>query len=203
MFSKLFNSRCTFVCFLLVCAAVMFSTGSAQAMSDRAPAFTHIEVEEVSAPDNFQNTRRYLITYFNESAGKKFQVFPTRDEKVADADLILARVVRQYLDDEYESQGKWMDEHVVEDANMGQVLDLVNQDYMSAAWNENNVNELRQYMHKYNKYLQLYTLQVYLDYKASKTEYYSGMDIDPILLKLNEGNHPDVANFILVNYTDK
>jgi len=203
MFSKLFNSRCTFVCFLLVCAAVMFSTGSAQAMSDRAPAFTHIEVEEVSAPDNFQNTRRYLITYFNEIEGKKFQVFPTRDEKVADADLILARVVRQYLDDEYENQGKWMDEHVVEDANMGQILDLVNQDYMSAAWNAKNVNELRQYMHKYNKYLQLYTLQVYLDYKASKTEYYSGMDIDPILLKLNEGNHPDVANFILVNYTDK
>ena len=203
MFSKLFNSRCTFVCFLLVCAAVMFSTGSAQAMSDRAPAFTHIEVEEVSPPSNFQNTRRYLITYFNESDGKKFQVFPTRDEKVADADLILARVVRQYLDDEYENQGKWMDEHVVEDANMGQILDLVNQDYMSAAWNAKNVNELRQYMHKYNKYLQLYTLQVYLDYKASKTEYYSGMDIDPILLKLNEGNHPDVANFILVNYTDK
>jgi hypothetical protein len=181
----------------------MFSTGSAQAMSDRAPAFTHIEVEEVSPPSNFQNTRRYLITYFNESDGKKFQVFPTRDEKVADADLILARVVRQYLDDEYENQGKWMDEHVVEDANMGQILDLVNQDYMSAAWNAKNVNELRQYMHKYNKYLQLYTLQVYLDYKASKTEYYSGMDIDPILLKLNEGNHPDVANFILVNYTDK
>ena len=58
-------------------------------------------------------------------------------------------------------------------------------------------------MHKYAKYLQLYTLHVYLDYKAGTNKYFSGLDIDPILLKLNDNNHPDVANFILVNYTDK
>ncbi|EKD81614.1 MAG: hypothetical protein ACD_39C01726G0005 [uncultured bacterium] len=203
MFSTIINSRCTFICFLFVCAAVLFSTGSVQAMSDLAPAFTHIEVEQVSAPDNFENTRRYFITYFNEVEGSKLQVFPTREEKLRDADLILARVVRQYLTDEYENQGKWMDEHVVEDSNLGKILDLVGQDNLSPAWHADNVNELRQYIHKYNDYLQLYTLHVYLDYKASKNEYYSGLDINPILLKLNNGNHPDVANFILVNYTDK
>ena len=203
MFSKIINSRRALVCFLFVCAAIVFSSGSAQAMSDLAPAFTDIQVERVSAPGNFQNTRRYFITYFNEVAGSKMQVFPTREEKLRDADLILARVVREYLTDEYENQGKWMDEHVVEDSNMGKILDLVNQNYLSAAWSGENVNNLRQYMHKYDKYLQLYTLHVYLDYKAGKHEYYSGMDIDPILLKLNEGQHPDVANFILVNYSDK
>ena len=202
MFSTIINSRRTFVCFLFVCAAMLIS-GSAQAMSDLAPAFTHIEVERVSAPSNFENTCRYFITYFNEVDGSKLQVFPTREEKLRDADLILARVVRQYLDEEYEAQGKWMDEHVVEDASLGEVLDLIGQDYLSKSWNKDNVNALRQYAHKYSEYLQLYTLQVYLDYNSGKGEYYSGMDINPVLLKLNNGNHPDVANFIQVNYTDK
>lgn len=202
MFSTFINSRRVLVGFLFVCVAALFCS-SVSAMSNLPPAFTHIEVEQVSAPDNFQNTRRYFITYFVEKDGSKMQVFPTREEKLRDADLILARVVKEYLHDEYESQGKWMDEHVVESSNMGQILDLVGRDYMSAAWHEKNVNELRQYMHKYEKYLQLHTLQVYLDYKVSKHNYCSGMDIDPVLLKLNEGNYPDVANFILVNYTDK
>jgi hypothetical protein len=203
MFSTIINSRRALICFLFVCAAVLFSTGSARAMSDQAPAFTHIEVERVSAPDNFENTTRYFITYFAETDGSKMQVFPSREEKLRDVDLILARVVRQYLNDEYESQGKWMDEHVVEEANMGQILDLVGTDHLSQSWKSTAANELRQYMHKYAKFLQLYTLHVYLDYKAGHNKYYSGLDIDPILLKLNDNNHPDVANFILVNYTDK
>jgi len=172
-------------------------------MSDRAPAFTNIEVEEVSAPGNFENTHRYFITYFVEINGSKIQVFPSREDKLADVDLILARVVREYLTNEYENQGKWMDEHVVDKANMGKILDMVNQDYLSQAWSEKHVNNLRQYMHKYKKYLKLYTLNVYLDYNAGKGEYFSGMDINPILLKLNEGNYPDVANFIMVNFTDQ
>lgn len=147
--------------------------------------------------------RRYFITYFAEKNGSKVQIFPSREEKLADVDLILASVVRAYLTDEYEDQGKWMDEHFVQKANMGNILDLVNQNYLSKAWSEKHVNDLRQYMHRYNKYLKLYTLHVYLDYKASKSEYYSGMDIDPVLLKLNNGNYPDVANFIMVNFTDK
>lgn len=203
MFSNISYSCRALVCFLFICTAVLFSTGTARAMSDQAPAFTDIEVERVSAPGNFENTRRYFITYFVENDGSKMQVFPSREEKLRDVDLILAQVVRAYLNDEYESQGKWMDEHVVEEANMGQILDLVGTDYLSKSWKSDRVNELRQYMHKYAKYLQLYTLHVYLDYKAGVNKYYSGLDIDPILLKLNEGNHPDVANFILVNYTDK
>jgi len=182
--------------------AVIFSAGSIHAMSDLPPAFTNIEVEEVSSPSNFENCRRFFITYFNEIDGSKMQVFPTREEKLRDADLILARVIRQYLDTEYEAQGKWMDEHVVENANLGQILDLVGQDHLSKSWNKDNVNGIRQYAHKYSEYLQLYTLNVYLDYKTN-SEFYSGMDVNPVLLKLNNNNHPDVANIILVNYTDK
>ncbi|MBU1106878.1 MAG: hypothetical protein KKB51_09450 [Candidatus Riflebacteria bacterium] len=203
MFPTIFNPRRTLICFLLAFVAVLFSANSIPAMSNLPPAFTNIEVQEVAAPSNFENTRRFFITYFNEIEGSKMQVFPTREEKLRDVDLILARVVRQYLNDEYEANGKWMDEHVVEDANLGQILDLVNQDYLSKSWNKDNVNGLRQYVHKYSEYLQLYTLNVYLDYNVGKGEYFSGMDINPILLKLNNGNYPDVANFIQVKYSDK
>jgi len=166
-------------------------------------SYNDIEVRRVEAPANFENAVRYTITYWYKDNDSRMQVFPTREERERDADLILAQAVSLYLDEEYTQQGKGMDEHVVEAVNMGQVLDLVNKDYLSAAWSEENVNNLRQFMHKYEKDLVLFTINIYLDY-VNKTGFYSGNDINPIIMNFkNDGKSADEVTFIAVNYSDK
>ncbi|HNX75355.1 MAG TPA: hypothetical protein PLM07_21210 [Candidatus Rifleibacterium sp.] len=202
--SPVYNTirKVSFRC-LLVLVAFMVASLQAGFASPADFSYNDIEVRRVEAPANFENAVRYTITYWYKDNDSRMQVFPTREERERDADLILAQAVSLYLDEEYTQQGKGMDEHVVEAVNMGQVLDLVNKDYLSAAWSEENVNNLRQFMHKYEKDLVLFTINIYLDY-VNKTGFYSGNDINPIIMNFkNDGKSADEVTFIAVNYSDK
>ena len=202
--SPVYNTirKVSFRC-LFVLVALMVASLPAGFASPADFSYNDIEVRRVEAPANFENAVRYTITYWHKDNGTSMQVFPSREERERDADLILAQAVSLYLDEEYTQQGKGMDEHVVEAVNMGQILDLVNKDYLSSAWKEENVNNLRQFMHKYEKDLVLFTINIYLDY-VNKTGYYSGNDINPIIMNLkNDGKSADEVTFIAVNYTDK
>ncbi len=188
---------------LLVLVAFLVASMQTGFASPADFSYNDIELREIAAPDNFENAVRYHITYWYKADGSRHQVFPTREERERDADIILAQTVSRFLDEQYHDKGKGMDEHVVDAAGMGQILDLVNQDYLSQAWKEENVNNLRQFMHKYEKDLLLFTLNIYLDY-ATKGEFFSGNDINPIILNFkNDGKSADEVTFITVNYTDK
>ncbi len=202
--SPVYNTirKVSFRC-LLVLVAFMVASLQAGFASPADFSYNDIEVRRVEAPANFENAVRYTITYWHKDNGTSMQVFPTREERERDADLILAQAVSLYLDEEYTQQGKGMDEHVVEAVNMGQILDLVNKDYLSSSWKEENVNNLRQFMHKYEKDLVLFTINIYLDY-VNKTGYYSGNDINPIIMNFkNDAKSADEVTFIAVNYSDK
>lgn len=189
----------SFVLFSIL-LAVLFAIPQAWAFS--TPSWNHLEVEEVQTPHQLNNARKFRITYFNNSDGNSFQVFPDYEEKLRDADLILAKAVWMYLEDEYHNQNKYMDEHVVSEANLGKIIDLVSGNYLSKAWNSDDVNFLRQYILKNHEHMLLYTLDVYLDYSIGKGEFFSGMDINPILLNLKETGGDEIT-FIMVNFSDK
>lgn len=193
----------SFRLFVVLACFMVASMQTGFAMADAIPTYNDIEIEQIAAPENFENAVRYQIKYFNRAEGTSFQVFPSLEERQRDADLILAQLVRRFLDENYEAQGKGMDEHVVDAANIGQVLDLVGNDYLSKSWSADRLNNLRQFLHKYEKNLLLFTLNVYLDY-AFPGGYYSGNDINPIIVNFkNDGKSADEATFIVVNYTDK
>lgn len=171
------------------------------AFSDKPPVFTRIEITEIQPPASYENARRYKISYFGKLGDSEIQVYPTYEQKKADSDLILARAVRAYLNDEYEAQGKALDEFCVEKSNLGEIVDLISGSFLSAAWKEENVNSFRQIIHKGQTRIELHTLNVYLDYEMQGCENY-GLDINPIILDLG-GEQTDTCTFILVNYSDK
>ncbi|MDD3147305.1 MAG: hypothetical protein PHD82_08390 [Candidatus Riflebacteria bacterium] len=189
--------------FFVVLAVLLLASIQSSYASPADFSYNDIEVSRIEAPHNFENAVRYQITYWHKSEGSFLQVFPSREERERDADIILAQAVSRFLDEEYHEKGKGMDEHVVEATHMGQIIDLINKDYLSPAWQEENVNNLRQFMHKYEKDLLLFTVNIYLDY-AYKGGYFSGNDINPIIMNLkNDGKSADEITFITVNYTDK
>jgi hypothetical protein len=180
---------------------MMLSASSAMAISSEEPAFTEIKIEEIPAPNHFQNSRRYLLTYYKQTENSFLQVFPTLAEKERDHDLILAKAVRQYLEDEYHQKNKGMDEHVVEPSNKGEIFDLVAGNYLSSPWKDENINALRQYVNRNFKYIKMFVLNVYLDYSLPGGKYNYGNDFNPVLLKF--GKKADQVIFIQVNYSDK
>lgn len=192
-----------FPVFMFFAVFMLLFVQSAQAISSLPTAFDRIAVRETAAPDQLNSARCYQIAYYKQIDGGSIRVYPTLEERQRDSDLILARVVKQYLDEEYESQGKYMDEHLVEDADLGKIIDLVSTEYVSKAWKSDDVNFLRQYILKNKKNSQLYTLHVYLEHFIEPGKYFSGLDINPIILDFNEDNKSDLATFITVNYSDK
>lgn len=201
LYSSMHRSYARF--FLVLVAFLIVAMPSAFAMSDSTSSYDDIEIVEIAANKNFENANRYLITYYSTRDGGRYRVFPSMEERERDADLILAQLVRKYLDECYQNKGKGMDEHVLESAYFGQILDLIGKDYLSPAWNPENLNVFRQYVHKHSANILLFTLNIYLDYKAPDG-YYSGNDINPVLLHFkDDGKSADEAVFITVNYTDK
>lgn len=193
--------KVSFCCFFVVFALFIVSQCGFAATQDFS--YTDIEVREIPAPDNFENAVRYRITYWYKEDGARIQVFPTLEERERDADIIMAQVVSKFLDEEYNDKGKGMDEHVFAAANMGEILDLVNKDYLSPAWKDANINNLRQFILKNKKNILLFTLNIYLDY-AFKGGYFSGNDINPVIVHFKDDRRsPDEVTFIIVNYTDK
>ncbi len=203
MFSR-FISKNFFVLCLLIGIFSLVNMQSAQAFSDEAPVFTHIEVKEIAPPADFVNARRYSMSYFYKDENSSRQVYPTLAEKQRDYDLILARAVRIFFEDEYHTKHKGMDEHVVEDADKRTVLDLVSQDFLSKAWSADRQNSLLQFINRHQDRMMLFTLNIYLDYSLPDGSYNYGNDINPILLRFSRtpSCHDDVT-FIMVNYSDK
>lgn len=174
----------------------------AMAISNETPVFNIIEVKPIQAPHGFLNARRYQLTYFFKDENSYRQVFPTLEEKKRDYDLILAKAVREYMEDEYFTKNKGMDEHVVNDSNKGEIFDLVSRQYLSNAWHDENFNALRQYINRNYDNMMLFTMNVYLDYALPGGGYNYGNDINPILLRFSDKG-TDEATFIQVNVSDK
>lgn len=176
----------------------------ALAISNEKPIFNIIEVKPIQAPEGFLNARRYQITYFFKDEAGSRQVFPTLEEKKRDYDLILAKAVREYIEDEYFTKNKGMDEHVVNDSNKGEIFDLVSKQYLSDAWQDENFNALRQYINRSYDRMMLFTMNVYLDYAMPDGGYNYGNDLNPVLLRFAKSQQAtDDVTFIQVNITDK
>jgi hypothetical protein len=203
MFSG-FISKSFFFASVVVGVFFLFFPGTASALSDQDPFFTHIDVKPVASHKGFVNSRRYSLSYYVKTETDSYIPQPTLEQKRRDYDLILAAAVRQFIEDEYFKQFKGMDEHVIDDADKGTILDLVNRDFLSKAWKDEQVNVLRQFIDRNQNNMMLFTMNVYLDYKMSDGKYNYGNDINPVLLRFNpdpDGN--DEVTFIVVNYSDK
>lgn len=201
MFPKFFTPN-KFVMSAIVVFMVLLAQ-SVFAISSLPPAFDRIAARETYVPEQLNNTVCYQIAYYKQMGNVSMRVYPTVEERQRDSDLILAHVVQKYLDEVYEAQGKYMDEHVVEDADLGQILDLVGQNFVSKAWKNDDVNFLRQYIRKDQKNSLLYTLHIYLDHYVDSETSFTGMDKNPIILHFSDEKKSDMATFIAVNFTDK
>jgi hypothetical protein len=205
MFYRSFNVRglqkyfCAF--FVL---AILAGCQTLMAFSNEKPSYNHIAIKPIDAPEGFLNARRYRLTYYLNENSRGIRVYPSLEEKKRDYDLILARAVRQYIEDEYFTTKKGMDEHVVEPSNKGEIYDLVRKQYLSAPWGDDNFNALRQYVNVNNDRIMLFTMNVYLDYALPGGGYNSGNDINPVLLTFSKTETgADEVTFIQVNYSDK
>lgn len=198
-----FRSLQKFFCAICVLALV-FASQMAMAISNEKPIFNVIDVKPIQAPKGFLNARRYQLTYFQKNQNENLQVFPTIEEKKRDYDLILARAVRAYIEDEYFTKNKGMDEHVVEPSKKREIFDLVSKQYLSDAWHDDNFNSLRQYINRNYDNIMLFTMNVYLDFSLPGGGYNSGNDINPIILSFSKTqNGTDEVTFIQVNVSDK
>ncbi len=189
---------------VLVVLAMVICSRAATAISNEKPIFNVIEARPVPAPADFMNARSYQLTYFFKDGENIQQVYPSLAEKQRDYDLILARAVREYIEDEYFTKNIGMDEHVVNDSNKGEIFDLVSKQYLSEPWQEENINALRQFVSRNFANMMLFTMNVYLDYSLPGGGYNSGNDINPILLKFSKtAKGTDYVTFIQVNVSDK
>ncbi|MEW6709628.1 MAG: hypothetical protein AB1403_07355 [Candidatus Riflebacteria bacterium] len=189
---------------VLVVMAMVVCSQAAMAISNEKPIFNIIEAKPVPPPVAFLNARSYQLTYFFKDGENIQQVYPSLAEKQRDYDLILARAVREFIEDEYFTKNKGMDEHVVNDSNKGEIFDLVSKQYLSEPWQDENINALRQFVNRNSDNMMLFTMNVYLDYSLPGGGYNSGNDINPILLKFSKtANGTDYVTFIQVNVSDK
>ncbi|MFZ5953006.1 MAG: hypothetical protein ACOYXC_20050 [Candidatus Rifleibacteriota bacterium] len=199
-----YKSSFTRFFFILTVLAMAICSQTAMAISNEKPIFNIIEARPVPPPAAFLNARSYQLTYFYKDGENLQQVYPSLAEKQRDYDLILARAVREYIEDEYFTKNKGMDEHVVNDSNKGEIFDLVSKQYLSDPWQDENINALRQFVNRNFDNMMLFTMNVYLDYSLPGGEYNSGNDINPILLKFSKtADGTDFVTFIQVNVSDK
>ena len=161
-----------------------------------ADCFQTVELTPVQPLVKFENSVRYEITYWQTLDGKKFQVFPNRADKEKDYDLILAAVVRYYIEVEYQAKGHYLDEAEVQPTTAQEILHQVSIDFLSAAWGKGNQQELGFFLRQNSNSLKLNKLVAYLDYIGEKGEGVSGIDIDPILFQF--GATPERADEVSI-----
>lgn len=188
------------ICFVML-ACLMAQPSFA--ISNIDPSFNEIDVERVKAPIGFENSVTYSVKYFHRTKSSVQQVFPSFEDKKRDSDLILARVLRQFLDEEYHLNHKGMDEYVVEESDHEEIMYLTSYDFLSKAWNWDNLDKLSSYILGNAKNMELYTLNIYLDYIVDENKYFSGNDMNPILVKFSEDpKFADEITFIIVNLSE-
>jgi hypothetical protein len=169
-----------------------------------AHSYDRLELTPVSAVSQFENSVRYRITYWKNIGDGTLQVFPTRAEKKADLDLILAQVIRTYTEQEYEARGRYLDETNLKDSTTQEILHLVSKDHETPAWGKGNIEALKHYFRFNSSHLKLYLLEAYTDYRDDRGGFVSGIDYDPVLFKF--GATPDQADevsLIMVITTDQ
>ncbi len=185
------------VCFVLFLSLVAVIPASAL---DRS--ISRVELVQAAAPVGFENSTSYEVLYFSTVEGIEVEVFPSRTEKDKDFDLILAAVVRHYVENEYEANGKYLDETNVEKSSPQEIRRLVSRNFVSKAWSKNSQKELADYLQKNSRSLSLYRLDAYLDYATDKGDYFSGLDTNPLLFRFGTGVNRDRVVIIQVNQTN-
>jgi len=153
-----------------------------------AAAFQTLELTPVPAPAGFEQTVRYQVSFFQTIDGQKVEVFPTRDEKMREFDLILAAIVRRVVDEEYEGKGKFLDETDVKPCSPQEVMHLVSAPGHSPTWGKAAREDLQRFLNQGAGTLRLQKLEAYLDYQNDKGQYVSGLDVDPILYRWGSGS---------------
>ena len=157
-----------------------------------------LELTQVDPLHGFENSVRYQVSYWAEVAGQKVEVFPTRAEKERDFDLILAQVVRLYITDEYDAKGRFLDETDVKPASPQEILHLVSHDSVSPAWSSSHQEALSRYLQLNANSLVLNKIAAYLDYNDGKGNWFSGIDVDPVLFRFGQGAGRDEVSLIQV-----
>jgi len=183
------------VSFVLVCLLSFLSVPVA------AQSYNDLELAPVSAPQGFENSICFEISYFQKLNGQKFEVFPARSEKEKDLDLILAQIVRHIIDTEYNAKGRYLDETSLKDSTPQEIQHLVSTNYLSMAWGKSAQKELSHYLQQNSNSLKLYKLDAYLDYADDKGCYFSGLDVDPILFRFGQERGRDLVTIIFINQT--
>lgn len=181
------------VSFVIVCL-ISFLAAPASAQG-----YDNIKLETVSAPQGFENSVSYEISYFQKVNGLPFEVFPTRGEKEKDLDLILAQVVKRVIDIEYNGKGRYLDETTLNDSTPQEIQHLVSTDYISNAWSKGGQKEMVHYLQQNSNSLKLYRLDAYLDYADDKGALYSGLDTNPLLLRFGQERGRDIVTIVFVN----
>ncbi|HNV72410.1 MAG TPA: hypothetical protein PKO06_22060 [Candidatus Ozemobacteraceae bacterium] len=187
--------------FSLVCIVLFLSLICVVPAAALDRTISRVEVTQVANPVSFENSTSYEILYFATVEGIEVEVFPTRVEKEQDFDLILASIVRHYIENEYEANGKFLDETNVEKSTPQEICHLVSKNFVSAAWSKNAQTELIRFLQQNSNSLSLYRLDAYLDYGTDKGDYVSGLDTNPVLFRFGTGVNRDRVTFIQVNQT--
>ncbi|HNW33796.1 MAG TPA: hypothetical protein PKM25_02615 [Candidatus Ozemobacteraceae bacterium] len=183
------------VSFVVIC---LFSFLSAPVA---AQGYDDLELAPVSAPQGFENSICFEVSYFQKVNGQKLEVFPARAEKEKDLDLILAQIVRRVIDTEYNAKGRYLDETSLNDSTPQEIQNLVSTDYLSKSWGKSSQKELSRYLQQNSNSLKLYKLDAYLDYADDKGSYFSGLDVDPILFRFGQERGRDLVTVIFINQT--
>ncbi len=172
-------------------------------LSVSAQSFSQLGLDRVTPPDRFENSICYEITYLKDLDGKPFEVFPAREEKEADLDLIMAQVVRRVITEEYEGKGKYLDETNLQPASAQEIRHLVSTSFVTPAWGKAGQQEMALYLQQNSNFLKLYKLEAYLDYQDDKGSFCSGLDVNPVLFRFGTGQQRDRVTIVFVRQSDE
>jgi hypothetical protein len=192
----MYRSRSLVVVLLFVCLSLFVPTGA------RAQSFNNLTITQVNAPQQFENSVCYEISYLGSVNGHTFEVFPSRPEKELAMDVILAQVVRHLIENEYEANGRYLDETDLKSASPQEIKHLVSRDFISKAWGKSNQKELSYYLQHNSNSLLLFKLMAYLDYVDDKGLFVSGLDVNPVLFRFGQGQMRDRVTIIIINQSD-
>lgn len=173
---------------------------AAQATPDRAPvaAFDRIELVPVAAPAGFEHSVTYQVAYFQTVDGQSREVFPARADKEKDLDLTLAQVIRQVIVNEYEANGRHVNDTALMTTTKKEILDLVTISQHGTKWTTEGRKVLARYLTAERDRLSLHRLHATLDYKLPGGTQVGAVDIDPVLVRFADGEERDLITVILV-----
>ncbi len=125
-------------------------------------SFSAIRLDPRAAPQGFENGRRYDIAYLASKGDQIVPVDPDPEEKKANADLILASIVRELMNREFAEKGSKAEVIQVQPASASEILTLttVTKAPGIPAWSPENQATLATWLENGKDSLELYLMFV-------------------------------------------